>query len=49
MSCEMHWEAERELTQRCTWSAASSELRDTLRGWDQASLEMHLQAMIERD
>jgi hypothetical protein len=25
------------------------QLRDTLRGRDQASLEMHLQAMIEQD
>ena len=31
---------------RCTWL---SELRDILRGRDRASLEMHLQAMIERD
>jgi len=30
---------------RCTWS---SELRDILRGRDRASLEMHLEAVIER-
>jgi len=32
---------------RCTWKPRSSELRDTLRGHDRASLEMHFEAEIE--
>jgi len=58
---EMHLETEIEWTQRCTWRPRSSELRwctwrpwsielgDALWGCDRGSLEMHLQAMIERD
>ena len=34
---------------RCTWRPWSSEFGDALWGCDRASLEMHLQAMIERD
>ena len=33
---------------RCTWRLGSRELRDALGGRDQASLEMHLEAMIVR-
>jgi hypothetical protein len=32
---------------RCTYSPRSSELRDALAGRDRASLEMHLEAVIE--
>jgi len=45
----MHLEAEIEVTERCTWSPGSRELRDALGGCDIASLEMHLQAMMEQD
>jgi len=34
---------------RCICRPGSSELRDALGGRDRASLEMHLEAVIERD
>jgi len=37
-----------EWKSRCAWRWRWSELRDTFRGRDQASLEMHLEAVIER-
>ena len=43
-SSDMHLEAEIEWTQRCTWRAGSSELKDALGGRDRANLE----AVIER-
>jgi len=43
----MHLQAKIESTQRCTWRPEASELRDTFRGRDRASLEMHLEADIE--
>jgi len=50
VNSEMHFEAVIELVWTCNWRPRLSELRDTLRGRDRASLEMHLQqAMIERD
>jgi len=45
----MHLEAVIERVWRCTWRPRSSELRAALGGRDRASLEMHLQAMMERD
>jgi hypothetical protein len=41
----MHWEAEVEGTQRCTWRPRSSELRDALSGYDRARLEEYLEAV----
>jgi len=38
-----------ESNSRGAWKWRSSELRDILRGRDRASLEMHLEAAIERD
>jgi len=35
-----------ESNSRCAWKWGSTELRDTLRGHDQVSLEMHLEAVI---
>ena len=32
-----------------TWRTESCDIRDTLGGCDRASLEMHLEAMTERD
>jgi len=37
-----------ESNSRCAWKWRLSELRDILRGRDRASLEMHLEAVIER-
>ena len=37
-----------ERNSRCAWKWQSSELRDTLRGHDRASLEMHFEVVIER-
>jgi len=42
------WLTRIEWTQRCTWRAGSSELRDALGGRDRASLEMHFEAVIVR-
>jgi hypothetical protein len=36
------------VTQRCTWMPWMSKLGDALGGRDWASLEMHLEAVIER-
>ena len=36
-----------ESNSRCAWKWRSSELRDILRGRDRASLEMHLEAVVE--
>ena len=47
MNSEMHFEAVIERVWRCNWGPRLSELRDTLRGRDQASLEMHLETKIE--
>jgi len=47
VNSEIHLEAEVERVRRCTWRPRSSELR--LVGHDRASLEMHSEAMIERD
>jgi len=41
-------QAVRESNSRCTWKWRSSELGDTLRGRDRASVEMHLEAVIVR-
>jgi hypothetical protein len=46
-SLEMHWDAVIEQVWRCNWRLRLSELRDALGGRDQASVEIHLQAMIE--
>jgi len=43
----MHFDAVIERVWRCNWRPRLSELRDTLGGRDQASLEMHLEAEIE--
>jgi len=43
-SWDMHLEAEKMWTQRCTWRPGSSELRDALGGSDRANLE----AVIEQ-
>jgi len=45
----MYLEAVIERVERCTWKPRSSELRDALGGRDRASLEMQLEAMIDRD
>jgi len=47
VNSEMHFEAVIERVWRCNWKLRFSELRDTLRGRDRASLEMHLEAKIE--
>jgi len=47
VNSEMHFEAVIERVWRCNWRPRLSELRDTLRGRDRASLEMHLEAEIE--
>jgi len=44
----MHLEAVIEQDRICTWRLRSSELRDGFGGRDAASLEMHLEAVIER-
>jgi len=43
------WRPRSSELRRCTWRPWSIEFRDALWGCDLASLEMHLQAMIERD
>jgi len=51
VNSEMHSEAVIERVWRCTWRPRLSELRDALGGRDrrdQASLEMHFEAVIER-
>jgi len=48
VNSEMHLEALIERVWRCTWRLRSSELRDALGGWDRASFEMHLEAIIVR-
>jgi len=45
----MHIEAVIELVGRCTWRAASSQLRDVLRVCDGANVEIYLEAMIKQD
>jgi len=45
----MHLEAGIERVWRCIWRPRSSELRDAFGGRDRASLEMPLEAVIERD
>ena len=45
----MYLEAVIERVERCTWKPRSSELRDALGGRDRPSLEMQLEAMIDRD
>jgi hypothetical protein len=47
VNSEMHFEAVIERVWSCNWRLRLSELRDTLRGGDRASLEMHLEAGIE--
>jgi len=47
VTLEMHSEAVIERVWRCTWRPRSSELRDALGGRDRASLDMHLEAVIE--
>jgi len=48
VNSEMHLEAMIEQVRICTWRLRWSELRDALGGRDPASLEMHLEAVIER-
>ena len=43
----MHLEAVIERVWRFSWRLRSNELRDAHAGRDQASLEMHLEAMIK--
>jgi len=43
----MRSEAVIERVWRCTWRPRSSELRDALGGRDRATLDMHLDAVIE--
>jgi len=47
VTLEMHSEAVIERVWRCTWRPRSSELRDALGDRDRASLDMHLEAMID--
>jgi hypothetical protein len=47
VNSEMHFEAQIELTQKCTWRPRSTELRDALGGRNRVSLDMHLEAEIE--
>jgi len=47
VNSEMRLEARIERVWRCIWRPRSSELRDALEGRDRASLEMHLEAVIE--
>jgi len=47
VSLEMHLQAVIERIWRYTWRPRSTELRDALRGLDQAGLDMHLEAKIE--
>jgi len=47
VNSEMHLEAVIERVWRCTWTLRSSELRDALGGRHRASLEMHLEAVID--
>ena len=42
MNSEMHFEAVIERVGRCNWRPGLGEVRDTLRGRDRASWEMHL-------
>jgi len=44
----MHLEAMMERVWMYTWRPRLSELRDTLGGHDQVSLEMHLDDVMER-
>jgi hypothetical protein len=43
---EMHFEAVIKQDGRCNWRPRLSEPRDALGGRDQASLDMHLEALI---
>jgi len=43
----MHFEAVIKQVSRCNWRLRLSELRDTLRGRDRASLEMRLEAEVK--
>ena len=45
---EMHFEAEIEWTERCTWRPWSIEVGDALGGRDRSSMEMRWEAVIER-
>jgi hypothetical protein len=47
VNSEMCWEAVLEQLWTCTRRPRSSELRDALRGHDQASLEMQLETKME--
>jgi len=47
VTLEMHTETVIERVWRCTLRPRSSQLRDALGGRDRASLEMHLEAVIE--
>jgi hypothetical protein len=44
---EMHLQAVIEQVRRCIWRPRLSNSRDTLGVWDQAGLEMHLEAEIK--
>jgi len=46
MYSEMHLEAKVHRTQRCTWRLRFSDVGNTLGGYARASLEMHLEVMI---
>jgi hypothetical protein len=49
VNTEMHSEADIERVWRYTWRLRSSEIRDALGGHVRASLEIHMEAIIERD
>jgi len=42
---EMHFEADIDRTQRCTWNPKSSEFGEALRGHDQSILEKYWEAV----
>jgi len=47
VNSKMHLKAVIERVRRCTWRPGLSELRDTLRGRDIASLKIQLETEIE--
>jgi hypothetical protein len=47
VSLEMHLEAVIKQVCRCTWKQSSSEYVDAIRSCDRATLEKHLEAVIE--
>jgi len=45
VNSDMNLEAVIERVSRCAWRPRSSELRDALRGYDRAGVEMYLEAV----